>query len=156
MRNLTASNKPIKLKRSNNIGKRNKLLFYIAVMALPCLQFVIFWVLVNINSILLAFRDYHPDTNTFTFYGFNNFKNVIADLKEIPFMMPALKNSLTVYLCGIFISTPLSVIFSYYLYKKRLMHKTFKTILFLPLILLILTLFSLYLNIQNHQKLIME
>lgn len=144
MRNLTVNSKLTKTKRKNNIGKRNKLLFYIAVMALPCLQFVIFWICVNVNSIFLAFRDYHPDTNTFTFYGFNNFKAVIADLKNITFLAPAIKNSVIVYLCGIFISTPLSVIFSYYLYKKRLMHKTFKTILFLPHILSSLIVVLLY------------
>jgi ABC-type sugar transport system permease subunit len=144
MINTTANNGLIKPKKTNNIGKRNKLLFYIAVMALPCLQFVIFWVFVNINSILLAFRDYNPDFNTFSFCGFDNFKAVIADLKNIAFMKPAIKNSLIVYVCGILISTPLSVIFSYYLYKKKLMHKTFKTILFLPHILSSLIVVLLY------------
>ena len=144
MPNFTANSEFIKPKTKNNIGKRNKLLFYIAVMALPCLQFVIFWICVNINSILLAFRDYDPKTNTFTFYAFNNFKNVISDLQTIAYMKPALKNSLIVYVCGILISTPLSVIFSYYLYKKQFMHKTFKTILFLPHILSSLIVVLLY------------
>ncbi|MBR3864721.1 MAG: sugar ABC transporter permease [Clostridia bacterium] len=144
MHNFTANSEILKPKRKNNIGKRNKLLFYIAVMALPCLQFVIFWVCVNINSILLAFRDYHQNTNSFTFYGFNNFKNVISDLKNVEHLIPAIKNSAIVYVCGILISTPLSVIFSYYLYKKKLMHKTFKTILFLPHILSALVVVLLY------------
>ena len=144
MHNFTANSEILKPKRKNNIGKRNKLLFYIAVMALPCLQFVIFWVCVNINSILLAFRDYHQNTNSFTFYGFENFKNVISDLKNVEHLIPAIKNSAIVYVCGILISTPLSVIFSYYLYKKKLMHKTFKTILFLPHILSALVVVLLY------------
>ena len=144
MINTTANNGLIKPKKTNNIGKRNKLLFYIAVMALPCLQFVIFWVFVNINSILLAFRDYNLDSNTFSFCGFDNFKAVISDLKNVAHLKPAIKNSVIVYVCGILISTPLSVIFSYYLYKKRLMHKTFKTILFLPHILSSLIVVLLY------------
>jgi ABC-type sugar transport system permease subunit len=92
MKNLIANNGFIKQKPKNNIGKRNKLLFYIAVMALPCLQFVIFWVFVNINSILLAFRDYNPDLNTFSFCGFDNFKAVISDLATADKKYEPLKN----------------------------------------------------------------
>ena len=131
-------------KTSMGIGKRNKLIFYIAVMALPCLQFIIFWVAVNINSILLAFRDYHPDTNTYTFYAFQNFVDVIKDLGKIPFMKSAFKNSFMVYFISLFVSVPLGIIFSFYLYKKKLMHKTFKTILFLPHIISSLIMVLLY------------
>lgn len=131
-------------KKKMGIGKRNKLIFYIAVMALPCLQFIIFWIAVNINSILLAFRDYHPDTNTFTFYGIQNFVDVIKDLGRIAFMKTAFKNSFMVYFIGLFVSVPLGIIFSFYLYKKKMMHKTFKTILFLPHIISSLIMVLLY------------
>jgi ABC-type sugar transport system permease subunit len=110
-------------KKKMGIGKRNKLIFYIAVMALPCLQFIIFWIAVNINSILLAFRDYHPDTNTFTFYGIQNFVDVIKDLGRIAFMKAAFKNSFMVYFIGLFVSVPLGIIFSFYLYKKKIHSK---------------------------------
>ena len=101
-------------KKSIGIGKRKKLIFYIAVMALPCLQFVVFWIAVNINSILLAFRDYHPETNTYTFYGIQNFVDVIKDLQRIAFMKTAFKNSFMVYFIGLFVSVPLGIIFSFF------------------------------------------
>jgi ABC-type sugar transport system permease subunit len=139
-----SANGAITKKKSVGVGKRNKLIFYIAVMALPCLQFIIFWVAVNINSIMLAFRDYHPESNTYTFYGFQNFVDVIKDLERIAFMKTAFKNSFLVYFISLFVSVPLGIIFSFYLYKKKPMHKTFKTILFLPHIISSLVMVLLY------------
>ena len=44
-----------------------KLIFYIACFALPVLQFLIFYIGVNFQSILLAFQKYDGKTTSFYF-----------------------------------------------------------------------------------------
>ena len=129
---------------SKQLAKRKKLLFYVAVMALPVLQFFIFWVCVNINSIKLAFQVWNFDTKAFEWYGFENFKQVIQDIKTIPSLKASVKNSLMIYAFSLLLGTPLCLIFSFYLYKRKAMSGTFKTILYLPHILSALIVVVLY------------
>ena len=52
--------------------------FYIGFMALPMLQFIIFYIGVNFNSFLLAFRNivFNSETKRYDyFWTFNNFTN---------------------------------------------------------------------------------
>ena len=60
-------------KRGEKTAKRREMLFYILMIALPVLQFCIFYIGVNFNSILLAFQTYDREGNTFRFAGFENF-----------------------------------------------------------------------------------
>ena len=53
--------------------KKKQLIFYICIVALPILQFCVFYIGVNFNSILLAFKTFDADTNKYVFDGFNNF-----------------------------------------------------------------------------------
>jgi ABC-type sugar transport system permease subunit len=136
-------------KSSRQIAKRNKLLFYIAVMALPVLQFIIFWICVNVNSIKLAFQTWNFDTKTFEWYGLNNFAKVLEDIKTVPSLKASLENSLLIYAFTLLLGTPLSLIFSFYLYKQRALSGTFKTILYLPHILsslIVVVLFKYFVN----------
>ena len=64
--------------KTNRLKARRKMLFYVCMMALPCLQFFIFWVCVNANSLLLAFRRYDYDEG-FLWAGLDNFIQVIKD-----------------------------------------------------------------------------
>ena len=48
------------------------LLFYSLLLALPLLQFCIFYVGVNLNSVLLAFKTY-TGNNTYAWLGLGNF-----------------------------------------------------------------------------------
>lgn len=131
-------------KSSRKIGKRNKLIFYILVMALPVLQFIVFWLCVNINSILLAFKTWDFEAEKYKWYAFHNFAQVLVDLKTIPYMEASVRNSLIVYAFSLFLGTPLALVFSFYLYKKKALSGTFKTILFLPHILSALIMVILY------------
>ena len=72
------------------------MVFYVALMALPCLQFVVFWVCVNANSILLAFRTYDYDRG-FLWAGFDNFVKIFKDFGAVEYLRASMKNSLIVY-----------------------------------------------------------
>ena len=55
----------IKLSSGLSAQKKKDRLFYISLCAIPLLQFLIFYVYVNINSVVMAFQEYvvEHDTN---------------------------------------------------------------------------------------------
>ena len=60
-----------------------------------------------------------------------------------------LKNSLILYACNLFIGLFLSIIFSYYIYKKFFLSGAFRVILFLPSIISSLVLATLFRYVAN-------
>ena len=119
--------------------RRGELAFFIALIAYPLAQFTVFYVAVNINSVLLAFKHFDIDTAQFYFNGagaiFENFKEFLGDLKADAAMITAATNSVKLYLCTLLIALPLNLIFSFFLYKKVPSHGFFRVVLFLPQII---------------------
>lgn len=116
--------------------KRRDLLFYIVLIAPPVAQFCIFYIGVNLNSILLAFQSYDESLHA-TWVGFRNILAAFQELtsnEDLTWII-ATRNSLIAYATGLVVGVPLSLLFSYYIYKKMLLHRTFKILLFLPSIL---------------------
>lgn len=114
-----------------------RLIFYICVTALPILQFLIFYIYVNFNSILLAFKAYTPNESdslgyTVTFAGATNFVTALNFLKESVYMV---KNSLLNFVFGSLLGLFLALVFSFYIYKKFPCSGFFKIILFMPQII---------------------
>ncbi len=102
-------------------------------MALPLLQFSIFYIYTHVNSFLLAFQQYSINSSgvgyDVVFSGIENFKSAFSVLKQRPHLI---SNSLITYLiCNLGIIA-LSLIFSFYIYKRMVMHNLFKVILFIP------------------------
>lgn len=115
--------------------KTKKLVFYLAIIAFPILQFLVFYVGVNINSILLAFKDFDVLSGNYVYAGFENFAKIFDELFGSKILLPMLGNSLLVLAISLVIGTVLPVFISYYLYKKRLGYKFFKVMLMLPSII---------------------
>ena len=53
-----------------------KMLFYIGLLALPLLQFCVFYIYVNFKFIILAFQEYDVQNFTYEFVGLSNFTTV--------------------------------------------------------------------------------
>lgn len=125
------------------------LIFVILLVALPLLQFFIFYVCVNINSILLAFKKYDINNNV-SFAGFDNFKQLFIDFKSFTLYKVALKNSTLVFLIGCPISLTLALLFSYYIYKKNSKFANiFKVVLFLPSVIPAIALATMFVQITD-------
>ncbi|MBR4942973.1 MAG: hypothetical protein IKZ28_02995, partial [Clostridia bacterium] len=92
--------------------------FYFAVVGFPILQFCIFYIGVNFNSILLAFKNYDTLTGTYSFAGFEHFKAFFTGLFENSVLVFAVKNSLIAYVVGLIVGLPLTLFFSWYIYRK--------------------------------------
>ena len=121
-------------KKSIKEGKRSRLLFYCLMMLIPTVQFVIFYLSVNFNSVLLAFKAYDKD-GIVSYVGFQNFGNVISDIFNKSAMKQAFFNSLILGFCTIIVGMSLALTFSFYIYKKAPASGFFKVVLFLPQIL---------------------
>ena len=117
--------------------KKKKWIFYWAIIALPLLQFCIFYIGVNFNSILLAFKEYNMGVGKFesagyTFAGFSQFKECFTQFKTSPRLSVALKNSLLVYGVTTLSMSTLTIWFAYYIFKRKFASGVFRIILFLP------------------------
>lgn len=119
-------------------------LFYTLLIILPILQFLVFWVYVNFNSIMLAFkvfdenaataREFHWGIKNFL-YWFNTDKYSVNLPDYTMNIGAALKLTLKTYGLSLIITWPLGLFFSYYIFKKMPGSKWFRIMLFLPSII---------------------
>ncbi|MGN1052654.1 MAG: carbohydrate ABC transporter permease [Candidatus Scatosoma sp.] len=112
--------------------KRQKKIFIIGMLAFPVMQFLLFYVVVNANSLFLAFQKMDVKDGAFRFAGLENFIAVFQNIGKDAFLKQLFANSFWMFLAGQLIAFPLSLIFSYYVYKKYIFAKTFRFVLFLP------------------------
>lgn len=124
-------------------GKKRDLLFYFLMMVFPVVQFCIFYIGVNGNSILMAFQNIDISTNSIT-WTFDNMVNAVKMLTSDPTLLNALKMSAISYLLILLIGTPLGLLFSYYIYKKHFGSNAFKVFLFLPSIISAIVMVTIY------------
>lgn len=108
-------------------------IFYGVMMAWPLLQFVVFYLVVNFNSILLAFQKIDVATNTSTF-TLVNFADAFRALFKTE-LVPAFRNSFVLYLLNLVCGVGLGLLFSYYVSKKMPCSGFFRVLLFMPSIL---------------------
>ena len=134
--------------------KRKKdLIFYVVMLALPLLQFAIFYIGVNFNSLLMAFQRYDDTAKEFVFLNaqnlFKNFIDVFRSFGTETVFPYALKNSLIAYFVSLIAGTGLSLIFSFYIYKKFPLHGMVKVVLFTPSIISGMVLVSVFVEFVN-------
>ena len=123
-----------------------KLLFYIGLLAIPLMQFCVFYIYVNFNSFVLAFKKFDVTTFTHEFAGFKNFETVFDEIfvsKKGAFSI-RFRNSLFNYIMTLVVGMAGAIFFSYYIYKKQFLSGTFKIILFLPHIIPAVALISIF------------
>ena len=130
----------IKVKKKKPKIDKGDLIFYCIFMAWPVLQFCVYYIGVNINSIIMSFQ-----YNTIVGEGAN--ATIITD----PFsfeqygkvfewlVSDEFKGLISVSLSSFFVTTliglPLGLLFAFYIFKKLPFWSGFRVILFLPSIL---------------------
>ena len=132
----------MKIQSTFNKMKRNGTLFFAAMVALPILQFIIFYICVNFNSILLAFQSYSYDFENRTvvkeWQQIANFQEIFQIWRIEETLQNCLKNSAMYLGISLLIIMPLSLLFAYYIYKQMMWHGFFKVMLFIPGIICIM------------------
>jgi len=122
----------IKKGKGSDPTKNNKSLFLISMLIVPMLNFLIFWLYVNFQSILNAFRVEEYGEVRFSFI---NWKYFFEDLfSDNPYINIAsmFKNTLIYFASTAVIILPLSLLLAYFLYKKIRFYRYYRVIFFLP------------------------
>ena len=119
-------------------AKRRKelkdLIFYCCLLTIPVLHTIVFYFIVNTNSIRMAFQSYDTETLTFHWNNFANFGLVFKELGSSGNWGIAFKNCYLLWILGLCTSTPLTWFISYYVYKNEGVGDWFKVALFAPTI----------------------
>ncbi len=109
--------------------KRNFLFCYLMVL-IPVAQLAVFWVSVNIETILLAFQDRHGN---FTLQNFADVWTAIVDVDRYGLNLgEAIGNSVTLWLVANVPVFLMGLMTTYVLYRKVTGHYVFRTIYMLP------------------------
>ena len=123
-------------RRKFNKARASKYIFCVVMAIIPVVQFLIMGFGVRLHSFVLAFQHYENAIDglgyDITFAGFDNFVKAIDVFIKKSDMF---KNSAILFLICTFFGMTLSLIFSFYIYKKFAMAGLFKTVLFLPQII---------------------
>lgn len=105
--------------------------FILLFLAVPVANFLVFWLYVNFDSILLAFQI--PQSNGTIEWGLDNFRRFFSEFSgENPVMLTALKNTMIFFFSNLFVVLPVSLLLCYFLYKKVAGYKAFRFIFYLP------------------------
>ena len=116
--------------------------FIIGMLSIAVLNFLVFWLYVNFNSILMAFQS---QTKGGLVWTLDNFTRFFKEVKISDFQLGlAFKNSVLLYVSGTFFTLPLSLLFAYYLYKKVALSGFFRVVFFLPSIISAAVLVTLF------------
>ena len=116
--------------------------FIIGMLSIAVLNFLVFWLYVNFNSILMAFQS---QTKGGLVWTLDNFTRFFKEVKISDFQLwLAVKNSVLLYVSGTFFTLPLSLLFAYYLYKKVALSGFFRVVFFLPSIISAAVLVTLF------------
>lgn len=127
----TNENGAFEIKQEKNTMQRQEQRFLFFFLMYAVIQFVIFYIGVNINSILLAFQEYDVLNAVFRPVGFDNFGQVINDIFVNGKLLPAIKNSAILFASS-FIGIPLHIIVAYGVFKKIPCAGFLKIMLFMP------------------------
>lgn len=133
----TISTSPARRKRKRKKISKGGTVFFATMMALPLLQFVVFYFVVNFNSILLAFQKYTITDSGYSLVsaGFENFAQIFHEWKTTPWLSNLMPNAFRYFFLKVCVILPLSLLFAYYIHKKMRLNGFFKIMLFLPSII---------------------
>lgn len=135
-----------KAKKGFAAMKRMRIIFIIVMFAYPLFQFVMFWLVPNFSSLISAFLKVNPRTGEAIFSLsnftalFNNFADATSQVNR------AMINSVFYFIATVVVGIPLTLLLSYFIYKKIFMHKFFRVIFFLPSIISGVVLATLFVN----------
>ena len=128
----------MKEKKKKSVGRRNAEIFCICTLAYMLIHWCIFYVGQNINSILMAFKKFDPNTQEHVFLEagnlFDNFKRFFYEIfidEKISGYFP--KGALY-HIIGV-LALPLSWMVAFVIYKKLPCAGFYKVVLFLPAVL---------------------
>lgn len=142
------------MRKKGNHGKKDRMviserakdnLFVYSLVGYPLILFIIFYVIVNFNSILLAFQTI--DGTGRHFAGFKNFQMFWGEMTgQGNLVYHSFVNSIKMYLINLVICLPLYILFSYLLFKKCPGHRIISFLIMIPTIMSGLVISLIFVN----------
>lgn len=108
------------------------IIFCLVILIYPTVQFIVFYLGVNLNTIALSFQGFDPESGVYSWAGFSNFSKAFYNIFHVESFGMAIGNSVLYQLVAIFVGMTLSMLFAYYIYLKKPMAGFFKSMLFMP------------------------
>ena len=126
--------------------KQRRLAFYIALSFIPIAQASVFYIYLNINTIVLAFQDYDLESQKYIWAGVANFKRLFQNFSADPAFLLAFRNSLIAFIVPSVLIVPIGVLNGYYFYKHAPLGGVFQVFYYLPTIIssLVIAVLGLY------------
>ncbi len=121
-----------KLKAKKDFDKN---FFVFCFLAFPILNFLVFYLFVNVDSFFMAFqRPVYGQGFGAVSWGFDNFKQIFSLFQTANggTLLIALRNTIIFYVAGMIIGVPISILMSYFIYKKIACYKMFRLVTYLP------------------------
>lgn len=147
---IESNQKKVGYMKKNSLANKTTqdLIFCLIVLLVPVVQFLIFYIGVNVNSFVMAFQKYEIDELTglgkYIWNGFENFKVMFVEIQEGGKFGFALKNSFTAFFWVTLVGMTLSLVFSLYIFKKMPGHGVFRVLLFAPSVLSAIVTVTMY------------
>ncbi|MBQ8685061.1 MAG: sugar ABC transporter permease [Clostridia bacterium] len=140
-------------KNAKKSFKREALTFNYLCMIIPVLQWLITWLYVNWQTIMLAFKSPVDDSWNFKI----NFQWLwLFQLNVDPTssaydgsLLMAIKNTMMFFGIEILFTLPLSVVIAYFIYKKIVGYKVFRIAFYLPAVLPAIVMTSVYVDVTQ-------
>ena len=107
--------------------------FFAVILVVPLLQFVVFYIGANANSVIMSFQRY--ENGTYVANGLNNYVELFERFGRDVKVQSSVINSFWQWLFAVGISLPLSILVSYYIFLRIPGSEFFKVLLMLPQII---------------------
>lgn len=124
----------------------NELIFIGVMMFVPILHFCVFTIYMNLNTVVLSFQTRNL-VGDYVFLG-NPFQNYVdffdAITKSYSVFPKAVLNSLYFFVLNDVLIVPLTVVLTYFLYKKIFMSGFFRVVFYLPCIISMVVMVMVY------------
>ncbi len=130
--------------RSHRISrqKRKRALFIVLMLAFPLLQFAVFFLYVNFDSVVMTFQNIDYDTQR-VIWTTENYRRFFYELNHLKQLKNAIGNSLLFGLNDLLL-TLISTVLAYFFYKRAPGVKVYRVIYFLPSIISIVIYTTVY------------
>ncbi len=142
-----------KIRKVTSSKEFHKNLFVFLVLLLPTIGFLIFWFYVHLDSFVLSFRKdpsitlFDDPQGVLEDFTLDNYVKIFREFFDKNGSLGrATLNTLIYFFSGLLISLPLSILFSYFIYKKIRGYKFFRVITYLPTIITSSVLIALFIQ----------
>ncbi len=141
-------------KASQKSFKREALVFNFVCMLIPVLHWLVFWLYVNLQTIMLAFKN--PLTEAWDFsvnYKWLWHTQINLDPSASVYtgsLIQAFRNTMLFFGISVFFTLPMSVVIAYFIYKKIWGYKLFRLAFYLPAVIPAIVMTTVYQQVTQH------